>query len=127
MHSPAIKTLKRALTQVFTPEPDGREPASSDRGAVESVTPPEFLFHGTTPEASEAIAVHGILPMRRRFVYLYPDIDLAFECASKITPNPVVWRVSATEAHDAGVAFYDGPGDDILTRVVHPKYLARLR
>ena len=126
MHSPAIKTLKRALTQVFTAQPDGRKPASNDSGAVESVTPPQFLFHGTTPEASEAIAVHGILPMRRRFVYLYPDFELALECASRITKSPVVWRISATAAHNAGVAFYDGSGDDILARVVHPKYLERL-
>lgn len=111
---------------MFTTETDGRKPASDTGGTVDSVTPPRFLYHGTTPEAAEAIAVHGILPMRRRFVHLYDDYELALECAATVTRAPVVWQVSSATAHDDGVAFYNGPGDVILARVVHPKYLVRL-
>ena len=41
-----------------------------DRLRKERATPPEFLFHGTAPEAVPQIRELGLLPMRRQYVHL---------------------------------------------------------
>lgn len=39
------------------------------------VEPPEYLYHGTTPEMISSILKGGLLPMRRHCVHLSLDID----------------------------------------------------
>ena len=67
--------------------------------------PPDALFHGTTKAALELILGEGLKPMRRQYVHLTPDIDLARSVGSR-HGKPILLRVDAQRAHAEGVVFY---------------------
>lgn len=81
-------------------------------GRVERVpaSPPDEMFHGTSPAAAEAIRVEGGLhPMGgRQFVHLSVDRDMAREVGARKALEPVILAVAAREAATAGVMFYAG-------------------
>lgn len=70
--------------------------------------PPEVLYHGTPPGAAERILVEGLRPMRRQYVHLSTDEATARQIGSRRTQEPVILRIRASEAYDAGVRFYIG-------------------
>jgi putative RNA 2'-phosphotransferase len=70
--------------------------------------PPHSLFHGTSPAAAEAILVDGLLPMGRQFVHLSVDRGMAVAVGARKAEAPVVLRVDARAAVNAGVRFYAG-------------------
>jgi len=70
--------------------------------------PPRWLFHGTSPAASEAILRDGLRPMGRQFVHLSIDRETARLVGARKAREPVILRVAASDAAEAGVAFYAG-------------------
>lgn len=70
--------------------------------------PPEFLFHGTSPEVVEVILKDGLRPMGRQYVHCSPDLATARMVGGRKARQPVILRVRAGEAHGAGVVFYVG-------------------
>jgi putative RNA 2'-phosphotransferase len=79
-------------------------------GGVErvSASPPDGLFHGTSPAAAEAIQVEGLRPMGRQFVHLSVDRATAEAVGARKAPEPVILAVAASEAAATGVVFYVG-------------------
>ncbi|MBA2287137.1 MAG: RNA 2'-phosphotransferase [Ktedonobacteraceae bacterium] len=71
-------------------------------------TPPEILYHGTTPAVLDAIHAHGLKPMRRQYVHLSLDIATAQQVARRRTDRAVILRIRAAEAHAQGLKFYRG-------------------
>jgi len=67
--------------------------------------PPAILFHGTTPDAAEAIAREGLKPMERQHVHLSPDREVARVIALRRTSTPVILAVRAGDAYASGIAF----------------------
>jgi putative RNA 2'-phosphotransferase len=75
-------------------------------------TPPERLYHGTSPKVLEAIRQNGLQPMARQmarqYVHLSNNLADALEVGRRNHPQPVLLIVNAAEAAKAGVAFYVG-------------------
>lgn len=86
--------------------------------------PPRWLFHGTSPSAAEVIGVDGLRPMGRQFVHLSVDRDTARAVGSRKSDLPVILRVDARAAAEAGVAFYAGNKMVWLADFVPPKFVA---
>ncbi|HEX3596016.1 MAG TPA: RNA 2'-phosphotransferase [Polyangiaceae bacterium] len=97
-------------------------------GALRRVAgvPPEMLFHGTSPLASEAILRDGLKPMSRQNVHLSVDVATALEVGRRKSRAPVLLHVEARAAHDGGVAFYVGNEKVWLADAV-PAEFVRLR
>ena len=76
------------------------EPAGSP------VEPPQRLYHGTEATHTEAIVTQGLQPMGRRLIHLSETVEDAIAVAMRKTPQPIVIRVLAAEAHIAGIVFY---------------------
>jgi putative RNA 2'-phosphotransferase len=79
--------------------------------AVQTVTyppeiPPEYLYHGTTPDALPSIRREGLTAQQRQYVHLSLDPDWAQTVGKRRAGKPVVLRVRALEAHAAGHIFY---------------------
>jgi putative RNA 2'-phosphotransferase len=79
-------------------------------GRLEKVAaePPGVLFHGTSPRAWQTIRIEGMAPMRRQYVHLSVDVDMAVQVGRRKARPPIVIRVRAGEAADRGVRFYRG-------------------
>ncbi|MGC9523225.1 MAG: RNA 2'-phosphotransferase [Anaerolineae bacterium] len=93
------------------------------RPAYESIEPPDVLYHGTAPEALDAIRRDGIRPMQRQYVHLTPDPEAARSIALRHTPEPVILKIDAANAHRDGVAFYHPTEGIYLTEGIEPKYV----
>jgi putative RNA 2'-phosphotransferase len=88
-----------------------------------SATPPEILFHGTSPQTVALIETHGLKPMGRQNVHLSVDEATAIEVGKRKSKTPTLLRVLASEAHAAGVAFYEGNDKVWLADEVPPQFI----
>jgi putative RNA 2'-phosphotransferase len=73
-----------------------------------AATPPERLYHGTSPKALERIQKLGLKPMSRQYVHLSNNRADAVEVGRRKHPQPVILLVDAAQAATAGVPFYVG-------------------
>ncbi|HIE37814.1 MAG TPA: RNA 2'-phosphotransferase [Anaerolineales bacterium] len=89
----------------------------------EPCTPPPRLYHGTSPEAAEAILQEGLKPMGRQYIHLSPDPETAARVGARHTPHPLVLTVRADEAHAAGIPFYQADEAVYLTGHIPPSFL----
>lgn len=77
----------------------------------EIVSPPDFLYHGTTADNSRFILQEGVKRMRRQYVHLSSNPNDAVRVAKrKVTQKIVVFEIRATEAFLSGVKFYMAGG-----------------
>ena len=68
--------------------------------------PPEFLYHGTTTQALEAIEKSGaIKKMSRHAVHTQADINKAWQSAERWHKTPVVLKIAAKEMFRDGHKF----------------------
>ncbi len=71
-------------------------------------TPPEFLYHGTSPEKADVIMNEGLKPMNRHYVHLSIDKVTAKHVGCRKSTNPVIFKIVAKEASSQGIKFYMG-------------------
>jgi putative RNA 2'-phosphotransferase len=69
------------------------------------VEPPEILYHGARQKAYPHILERGLFPTRYPFVRLASDEELALRIGRRRDPEPVLIRVHAARAHEAGISF----------------------
>ena len=93
----------------------------------ESLKPPEFLYHGTTPKVRDKIMKAGLKPMGRNYVHLSFGIKEAKKVAQRRTGQPVIFKIKALKAYKDGQNFYKTAKNIYLTNKVSPKYLALLK
>ncbi|WP_376793516.1 RNA 2'-phosphotransferase [Thermogemmatispora sp.] len=86
-------------------------------------TPPEILYHGTSPEALPTIRRQGLKPMRRQYVHLSADLATASQVGKRHTNQPVVLVVRAREANEHGVRFYRGNDQVWLADAIPPAFI----
>jgi putative RNA 2'-phosphotransferase len=86
-------------------------------------TPPEILYHGTSPVAARRILVDGLLPMNRQYVHLSTNVATAMEVGRRKTAEPVVLRIHASQAACEGVCFYEGNEQVWLADNVPAKFI----
>ena len=105
---------------------DGRIRALYGHSAVEvdylPATPPEILYHGTTEGALASIRREGLTSQKRQFVHLSTDIERAADVGSR-HGKPVILRIKALEAHNAGYVFHHPEPRHYLTKAVPPEFI----
>jgi putative RNA 2'-phosphotransferase len=89
----------------------------------EPAKPPDRLYHGTSPDALQAIRREGLKPMDRQYVHLSPDRETATRVGRRHAPRPIVVSVRAGEAHEAGVMFYHPEEAVYLAEKIAPAFL----
>jgi putative RNA 2'-phosphotransferase len=89
----------------------------------EPAKPPARLYHGTSPDALQAIRRDGLRPMERQYVHLSPNRETAVRVGSRHARRPVVITVRASEAHDAGIVFYHPEEAVYLAEEIPPGFL----
>src|SRR4051812_12114622 len=88
--------------------------------------PPATLFHGTAPKTARVILTEGLKPMGRQYVHLSVDRETAHQVGRRKTPEPVILKIVAAEAHAAGVVFYLGNQQVWLADAVPAHFIEEL-
>jgi putative RNA 2'-phosphotransferase len=87
------------------------------------VTPPEILYHGTSPESLIGIRRQGLRAMRRQYVHLSTEEEQAKSVGRRHHRTPVILVIRARAAADAGVAFYRPESRLYLARAIPPEFI----
>ena len=98
--------------------------STPDRLAKRTAVPPELLYHGTNARAADQILSQGLKPMSRQYVHLSIDPKTARDVGSRKDTYPVILLVQADQAHQSGVAFYEGNESVWLADYVPPAYIS---
>ena len=91
----------------------------------EPAEPPEFLFHGTTPEEAEKILVEGLNPGERQRVHLSIEMPAAREVGRRRCETPVILQIDTASARKGGVEFYRGGPAVWLSDAIPPECITR--
>lgn len=73
---------------------------------INPIIPPQYLYHGTNPEAIEDILINGIKKMDKCYVHLASTLQRAFIVGQRKTKSPVILTIRAKDAHDSGIRFW---------------------
>ena len=93
--------------------------------ALEPMTPPPLLYHGTATRFREPILASGLIKMRRQHVHLSADVETA-TTVGKRHGNPVVFAVDTMSMSRDGFEFFRAANGVWLTDHVPPAYLREL-
>jgi len=107
---------------------DGRIRALYGHSRVEAiiyppVKPPEFLYHGTTPQALPSIRRNGLRPMKRQYVHLSANIERAQSVGGRRTENVIILKIKAREAQQDGLEFFNPEPEHFLARNIPPHWI----
>jgi putative RNA 2'-phosphotransferase len=91
--------------------------------AYDPVTPPEILYHGTSPHAVPNIRRQGLQPMKRQYVHLSVDTEQARAVGKRHHRQPAILTVHAKRAWDAGVTFYHPEERLFLAESIPPEFI----
>ncbi|WP_291584043.1 RNA 2'-phosphotransferase [Clostridium sp. UBA6640] len=85
--------------------------------------PPEILYHGTPRRFLSLIKENGLLPKGRQYVHLSIDIDTASKVGKRRDNKPTILEISAKQAWNEGVKFYQGNDKVWLADFISSKYI----
>ena len=85
--------------------------------------PPDVLYHGTAKRFLDSIMKDGLLPMKRQYVHLNVDADMATLVGKRRDENPVILVIDAKTAFNDGIKFYIGNDKVWLCDKMPPKYI----
>lgn len=91
-----------------------------------AIEPPEYLYHGTSPASLDRLRVEGLLPMERQYVHLSATPEDARQVARRRSQRPVILRIRAREAHQAGIPFYQAEAHIYLARKVPRQFIEEM-
>ena len=87
--------------------------------------PPEFLYHGTTTKALEAIEASGAISrMKRHAVHMQAEEAKAWQSAERWHKTPVVLKIAASEMAKDGYSFGVTENEVWCTEEVPVKYIS---
>lgn len=98
--------------------------STDERIEKDPIVPQDDLWHATSPHAAEEILRGALEPMKRQYVHLTIEPELALEAGRRKARHPVLLRIDAAAAHAAGVAFYEGHERVTLADAVPAKFIA---
>jgi putative RNA 2'-phosphotransferase len=94
---------------------------------MQSLTPPTYLYHGTSKKAIEFIKVEGIKPMSRNHVHLSLDTNTAEDVGGRGKRGvPIILRIRAYDLWKTGVKFYLSSNGVWLTEDIIPFNFAEI-
>lgn len=88
-------------------------------------TPPEILYHGTSPAAAKMIQSEGLNKMGREFVHLTDDPEIAKKIGRRHDARPVVFRINTLKAVNDGYSFYSTKSGIWLVKALPACYLTK--
>ena len=71
-------------------------------------TPPDILYHGTTTDVLQKIKESGLLPMKRQYVHLSTNQEIARQVAGRRHRKTVILAVDPPESKCNGSTFFIG-------------------
>lgn len=86
------------------------------------MTPPVFLYHGTSTTTAPIVLKEGLKPMSRQHVHLSSDLETALTVGAR-HGKPQILIVNAALAHKEGVKFYKADNGVWLTDYLPTKYI----
>lgn len=92
----------------------------------EPTLPPALLLHGTSEKSVDVILEQGLRPMRRQYVHLTTNADLAARVGSRHGRVRVL-NVDSAAAHAAGVAFFRANESFWLANWIPPEFITSCR
>ena len=90
------------------------------------IRPPEILWHATSHKALDAILSEGLKPMNRQHVHLSSTKETALVAGRRRDDNPPLLEVKALDAWKAGVKFYEGNEDIIMSDPIPARFITVL-
>lgn len=98
---------------------------------LDIVTPPEFLYNGTSSAVVDIIMQDGLKKMTRNHVHLSTDIDTATNVGDRHTKGvgktTVILKVNSKQMSDDGYTFFLSKNGVYLIDYVPSKYLTIFR
>lgn len=88
---------------------------------LESIEPPEMLYHGTASKNMKSLLINGIKKMQRHHVHLSDNVDTALSVGSR-HGKPIILEVYAKGMYDRGMKFYKSENGVWLTDYVPTNY-----
>lgn len=89
-------------------------------------TPPPVLYHGTAPGNLTSVLADGLLPMGRQQVHMATDVEMARSVGSRHASCPVILRIDAAAAHEAGIRFHRGSDRVWMAGTIPARHLSEL-
>jgi putative RNA 2'-phosphotransferase len=90
--------------------------------ALEPISPPELLFHGTVARFLASIRERGLVKGNRHHVHLSPDEGTAANVGAR-RGKPVILKVASARMRADGFLFYHSANGVWLTEHVPPGYI----
>ena len=90
---------------------------------LESVTPPDILYHGTAKRFLSKIIETGLLPMSRQHVHLSETEDTAIKVGQR-HGKPIVLTIDSGKMSKDGIDFYLSENNVWLTETVPIEYIS---
>lgn len=73
-----------------------------------SSNPPDILYHGTAKRYLDLIMKDGLLHMKRQYVHLSVNTDMATTVAKRRDNNPIILEIDSKSAYADGIKIYIG-------------------
>ncbi|RTZ50289.1 RNA 2'-phosphotransferase [Chryseobacterium arthrosphaerae] len=92
--------------------------------ALETLQPPDFLYHGTAETNIASILENGIEKRTRQHVHLSADKETATKVGMR-HGKPVILTIRTGKMHEDGIEFYQSANGVWLTDFVDAKYISK--
>ena len=90
-------------------------------------TPPDVLYHGTAKRFLDSIMSEGLIPMKRQYVHLSVDTDMATLVGKRRDSDPIILEIDSKSAYNDGIIFYIGNDKVWLVDKMPTKYIKILK
>ncbi|KFF28337.1 RNA 2'-phosphotransferase [Chryseobacterium vrystaatense] len=92
--------------------------------ALNTVQPPDFLYHGTAETNISSILEKGIEKRSRQHVHLSADKETATKVGMR-HGKPIILTIRTGDMHNDGILFYLSANNVWLTDFVEAKYISK--
>ncbi|MGE8432839.1 RNA 2'-phosphotransferase [Chryseobacterium joostei] len=92
--------------------------------ALETLQPPEFLYHGTAETNISSILEKGIEKRNRQHVHLSADKETSTKVGMR-HGKPIILTIRTGKMHEDGLFFYQSANGVWLTEFVDSKYISK--
>lgn len=92
--------------------------------ALNTVQPPDFLYHGTAETNISSILENGIEKRSRQHVHLSADKETATKVGMR-HGKPIILTIRTGDMHNDGILFYLSANNVWLTDFVEAKYISK--
>ncbi len=89
---------------------------------LETVEPPEFLYHGTVEKFISSILENGLLKMERQHVHLSKDIETALKVGSR-RGKPIILKIASGKMYEKNYTFFCSQNGVWLTEIVPVEFI----